>query len=127
MESSDRLRGGRRGKRGGRGRKGSRSRGSNKEDGLASVPIRTLDRWIDEAAADLLILPRQARRLQPVELFALKRGQQRNWNRQCLLTAWSTYILAATFGAFPNTSFVRFLEQFSPPGYVPEDPARGKR
>jgi len=48
------------------------------------------------------------------------RGRQRNWNRECLLVAWSTYIIAASFGGFQNTSFARFLEQYPPPGYVPK-------
>jgi hypothetical protein len=47
-----------------------------------------------------------------------------------LLTAWSTYIIACTFGAFEHTSFEQFLEKYPPPGYVPETPpkdhAKGK-
>lgn len=46
-------------------------------------------------------------------------GRQRNWNRECLLAAWSTYIIAATFGAFQNTSFAQFLERHPPPEYDP--------
>ena len=51
-------------------------------------------------------------------------GQRRVWNRQCLLTAWSTYIIACTFGAFEHTSFEHFLESYPPPGYMPEKPSR---
>jgi hypothetical protein len=59
-------------------------------------------------------------RFQPTELMALLRGRQRNWNRECLLVAWSTYIIAASFGGFKNTSFAQFLELYPPPGYVPK-------
>jgi hypothetical protein len=48
------------------------------------------------------------------------RGRQRLWNRDCLLAAWSTYIIASAFGAFQNTSFARFVEQYPPPGYNPK-------
>lgn len=54
----------------------------------------------------------------------MMRGQRMLWNRQCLLTAWSTYILAVTFGAFPHTSFQHFLDSYPPPGYMPEKPSR---
>lgn len=56
------------------------------------------------------------------------RGRQRQWNRQCELTAWSTYIIACTFGAFEHKSFADFLDQYPPPGYAPETkPERPKR
>jgi hypothetical protein len=42
------------------------------------------------------------------------------WNRQCVLTAWSTYIIASAFGAFEHTSFAAFLERHRPPGYDPK-------
>jgi len=62
--------------------------------------------------------------MQPAELFEMMRGQRRVWNRHCLLTAWSTYIIACAFGAFNDKSFERFLEDFPPPGYMPEKPSR---
>ena len=52
------------------------------------------------------------------------RGRQRAWNRQCLLTAWSTYIIACTFGAFEHTDFEHFLDKYPPPGYVPPEEAK---
>jgi hypothetical protein len=75
---------------------------------------------MDDIASELQIPPWQANRFQPAELFTLMRGRQRQWNRQCLLTAWSTYIIASAFGAFEHINFSMFLERYSPPGYVPE-------
>lgn len=75
---------------------------------------------MDEAAAELSIWPWQVNRFQPSELHTLRRGQQRLWNRQCVLTAWSTYIIASAFGAFQHMSFATFLERYRPPGYDPE-------
>lgn len=37
-----------------------------------------------------------------------------------MLTAWSTYIMAATWGAFKDLSFTQFLERYPPPGYDPK-------
>lgn len=41
------------------------------------------------------------------------------WNRQCLLTAWSTFIIARTFGAFERMDFAQFIKTYAPPGYDP--------
>ena len=84
------------------------------------MPLWEFDRSIDDLAAELSIWPWQTDRFQPAELFALQRGQQRVWNRQCLLTAWSTYIIARTFGAFERMDFPQFLKSCPPPGYDPK-------
>jgi hypothetical protein len=36
------------------------------------------------------------------------------------LTAWSTYIIAATWGGFKDMRFDEFLDKYPPPGYDPK-------
>lgn len=50
----------------------------------------------------------------------MQRGQQRVWNRQCVLTAWSTWIIASAWGAFKDVDFAQFMKRYPPPGYDPK-------
>ena len=83
--------------------------------------MRELDRWFDDATAELQIGPERARRMQPAEVMEYMRGRRRVWSRQCVLTAWQTWLIAScsVFGANLG-SFDQFLKKYPPPGYDPE-------
>jgi hypothetical protein len=62
--------------------------------------------------------------LEPRAIFALEEGEQERWNRQCLLQAWSTWIIYMTIPSASKNDhrrkyqkFEAFLEDHPPPGY----------
>ena len=74
-------------------------------------------------------------RMQPADVFDLVEGDQEQWQRQVLLTAWSTWFITMSMPMAGNggwrsqcRTFYDFLDKFVPPGYVrPKERPKKKR
>lgn len=69
--------------------------------------------------------------MQPAEIFDLIEGEQQQWQRHVLLTAWQTWFLAMSIPTRGRSGwrsgcerFPDFLERFAPPGYRPDPKKR---